>query len=109
MDFSEEEIPLLKDENVWYGFYFCTWPGCEDFFPTPGARRKHYRAHYRPVICPVCEKRMAWNRDMRKHFETHFKRPRFQCRCTKDYSKMDNLKKHMKKMNLRSMNLRSIL
>ncbi|KAK1638027.1 hypothetical protein BDP81DRAFT_448135 [Colletotrichum phormii] len=96
MEFEEEDIPLRNDENFWYGHYFCTWPRCDLWFSTPGTRRKHFRTHCRPVLCSVCPKRMAWTRDMRKHFDTHFKRPRYQCRCEKIYSKMDNLKKHIK-------------
>ncbi|KAK1520857.1 hypothetical protein CABS01_05362, partial [Colletotrichum abscissum] len=95
-EFEEEDIPLGNDENSWYGVYFCTRPGCDTLFSTPGARRKHFRTHCTPVICPVCPKRMAWQRDMRKHYDTHFKRPRYKCRCGKDYSKMDNLNKHIK-------------
>ncbi|KAI3540082.1 hypothetical protein CSPX01_08537 [Colletotrichum filicis] len=38
-EFEEEDIPLGNDENSWYGVYFCTRPGCDTLFSSPGARR----------------------------------------------------------------------
>ncbi|KAK1673151.1 hypothetical protein BDP55DRAFT_233021 [Colletotrichum godetiae] len=108
-EFEEEDIPLREDENFWYGFYFCTWPGCDHSFLTPSARRKHFRLHFKPVLCLACPKRMAWQRDMQKHYDTHFKRPRYRCRCGKDYTRMDNLKKHIKKSKPTSKTVRSKL
>ncbi|KAK1457511.1 hypothetical protein CMEL01_15991 [Colletotrichum melonis] len=50
---------------------------------------------------------MPWQRDMRKHHGTHFKRPRYQCRCERSYTKMDNLNKHIKNSKTASQKVQS--
>ncbi|KAH7002885.1 hypothetical protein EDB82DRAFT_1804 [Fusarium venenatum] len=63
----------------------------------------HIREQEKPVICPYCNKRMAYQSDMRKHTETHLKavlRERFPCPiCKESFTKHVNMMRHKKKQH----------
>jgi uncharacterized Zn-finger protein len=88
-----------RDEFAFNGLFYCNRQECSSSFRRPRDRNAHIREQEKPVICPSCDKRMAYQSDMKKHARTHLKaeeRPRIPCpNCTKVFTKHDNMKRHM--------------
>ncbi|KAH8781385.1 hypothetical protein F5883DRAFT_171715 [Diaporthe sp. PMI_573] len=93
------------------GIFYCPWTEwhpedkkkCYAGLPSDRDRYKHLRQHVKPVVCPYtgCPMKVAEQRDMRKHVETH--KPResrlpFPCPdCGKNLTRGDNTSRHRKK------------
>src|SRR5690349_15599253 len=59
----------------------------------------HLRSHLLPVHCswPGCSHRAAWQKCMRRHYETHRSRRTFQCLlCDEWFTRKCNLRRHEK-------------
>jgi uncharacterized C2H2 Zn-finger protein len=92
-----------KDELFVDGLYYCNRQECWSSFKTSRDRNAHIREQEKPVICPSCNKRMAYQSDMRKHTETHLKaglRERFPCPiCRQSFTKRVNMTRHQEKQH----------
>lgn len=97
--FDEIQLTLPeKDEFVVNNVFCYNRHGCSEAYKTNNDRNLHIRQVETPVLCPHCDRRMAYQSYMKKHAETHVNeslRQRFSCPgCQELFTRKDNMDKH---------------
>ncbi|RWS22597.1 zinc finger protein 761-like protein [Leptotrombidium deliense] len=98
---------------------------CEKQFDKKSSLRKHQESHKERIACDQCSKTFSIRDNLRRHKETHTKKlkcrlckagpfscvyalnrhshthknDRYECDCGSSFNRLDNLKKHQKKLN----------
>ena len=67
---------------------------CSKNFPNRKDLQEHTKVHT-TTICPVCDKKFPSKSNMTKHYKTDHEKFKFTCKCKKQYSNNQDLKKHI--------------
>jgi uncharacterized C2H2 Zn-finger protein len=71
---------------------------CNKHFIRESELRQHMRYHLRDVVCSECGKSYADGKELARHAaSTHGKKELFHCTCGNDFSRRDNITRHVRK------------